>query len=432
MESITTPPVVFDNSIDFEITRQYKEKYGDNIDTFAELQDFLVGDDFVPTPTFANILTPIKLNTNMLTNAETVHSKLDNFVFPSSIQVTEVSGWGINTVASIKYQAKKSCSMLEPLCVSKYILDQRPIMTIDGDGTVVSPSALFGNGEEWWVNLDKYNGIIFKRDHKNILEVSDLLTNIRSLLKEESLVENTIISKTKPIDTENRMQLSVHSPVNIGVYDKNGNFTGKVCIENVCYIEEGIPNSSYLEFGEGKYVDIKETDYNKTILTGYDTGTFTYEIEKTKPDGTSTTTSFYDIPTTPLMKAEVTETDSKPILKIDTNGDGSIDIEIGNQKEFDPILSLEIIKKTVEGLDLNDGRKNSFIKRVDNLIKLIGKGKIDKVKLRSENFTKILQKIIDRKDPKNPPKNPQQGRLTKADAEILLKMFEELLINLNK
>jgi hypothetical protein len=228
------------------------------------------------------------------------------------------------------------------------------------------------------------------------------------------------------------MQLSVHSPVNIGVYDKNGNFTGKVCIENVCYIEEGIPNSSYLEFGEGKYVDIKETDYNKTILTGYDTGTFTYEIEKTKPDGTSTTTSFYDIPTTPLMKAEVTETDSKPILKIDTNGDGSIDIEIGNQKEFDPILSLEIIKKTVEGLDLNDGRKNSFIKRVDNLIKLIGKGKIDKVKLRSENFTKILQKIIDRKDPKNPPKNPQQGRLTKADAEILLKMFEELLINLNK
>lgn len=67
---------------------------------------------------------------------------------------------------------------------------------------------------------------------------------------------------------------------------------------------------------------------------------------------------------------------------------------------------------------------------------MIEKGKIDKVKLKAENFTKILQKRIDRKDPiiksQKLPKNTRAKKLTRADAEVLLKMFEELLDNLNK
>jgi hypothetical protein len=370
----------------------------------------------------------------MLWGKDAFHTKLDNIVFPDSMKIINFSGWGLETIASFKYLAKKNCpTNREVTCINGYMLDQRPIMTVDGDKTVVSESAFYEVGDDWWVNLDKYNSGNINRDHKDILEISGLLNTLKSIFKNENPTENNIVTKTKPIDKQNRMQLSVHSPVNIGVYDKLGNFTGKVCVDgyDFCYKQEDIPNSSYLEFGEGKYIDIKEDDYQKTTLTGYDVGTFSFEISKKFPDGTSTTTGFYDIPVTAETKAEVVyNAKSNPVLKVDTNGDGTVDMEIGQEKEFDPIVYLKVIRSIVSGLDINKVRKMIFIKRIDDIIKLIEKGKMDKAVVKAEKFEKILQKRIDRKDPKRLPKNLKHKRLSKEDAEELLKMFEELLNNI--
>ena len=114
-----------------------------------------------------------------------------------------------------------------------------------------------------------------------------LLSFIEGTIKQESPFKFGL-KTTEPIQVGNRLHLSVHSPVTIGVTDKNGNFTGKVCdVDNNCYIQEDIPGSTYQEFGEGKYVTLSEDKLQKVSMQGTDTGTFTLNYEKTAPDQSS-------------------------------------------------------------------------------------------------------------------------------------------------
>ena len=421
-------PVVFDDKISFDIVNKFVAKYGKEIKDSQSLQSFLKGDSFLPTASFFDTQTPVKLNPQMLENANSVHQKLDTLTMPNSIKVFQIAGLGVNTVSGIKYLAKENCGVLG----CKYVLDQEPIFTKDGDKTVVSKSASYGDGEKWWVDLGRYNGIFTKIEHKNILEVSDLLDGIGSILTNQPPTENQIFTKTKPNISNNVLNVSVHSPVEIGVYDKLGNFTGKVCPENsdFCFNKEDIPNSAYIEFGEGKYILVDPDVYQKTVLSGTDTGVFTYKVEKTIGSDVKKEV-FVDIPVTLQTKAEVTFENDKTVLKMDTNGDGQSDLDIYPNDSFDPITYLKVMRKTVESMDLNVIRKIAFVLRIDNTIKAIEKGKIGKAKLKAENFKKVLQKRVDQKDPKKISK-PNIKRLSKEDAELIIKMLDQLLINLNK
>ena len=84
---------------------------------------------------------------------------------------------------------------------------------------------------------------------------------------------------------------------------------------------ENILNSSYLEFGEGKYINLPENQMSKVKLQGTDIGTFTYNSEKVLPDGTSTVSSFVDIPVTTQTQAEITlDQAGIPQLALDVTG----------------------------------------------------------------------------------------------------------------
>lgn len=429
LNRVDISPVTFsDTLIPSGVTTPYINQYGTILDSYHEYIDFLKGADGRSQPNISDTLSPIKLSEQMLLSAETFHNKIDNWEAPASLKVFEVAGWGLDTVASFLYKPSDKCVSTQGVGVCQRVLEEKPMFTADGDVTVVSPSAMFGVGEKVWVNIPAYNaGLTKNRDHGSILEITEIDNFISSIIKKEIPVYGLVLATTKPTDDTNRLRISIHSPVTIGAYDKDENFTGKVCslTSDFCYAQEDIPNSSYIEFGEGKYINMPEESVQKVILQGTDIGTFTYESAQILPDGQSATTTFMDIPVTAQTKAEVTLNATQiPELALDVNGDGSVDFNITPQTEFDPILFLQIMRKTVEGFDINKGQKQKIYSRIDDTIKVIQKGKIGKAKLKVEQFKKIFVAESDRKEKPN--------HLTQTNIQMLITMLNQLLDNLNK
>ena len=235
----------------------------------------------------------------------------------------------------------------------------------------------------------------------------------------------------------------------LDAYDANGNHTGKICppTSDFCYKEENITNSSYLEFGEGKYLNFPEDQTSKIKLQGTDVGTFTYDSEKVLSDGSSTTSSFVDIPVTTQTQVEITlnQATGAPQMALDVTGDGMIDFTIAPNTAFDPVLFLQIMKKTVESFDISKKQKDTLTKRIDDTIKAIQKGKINKAKLKIEQFKKVLtihpkesgkdkeerEKKNEREHEKEHKENKKPKQLNSADVQTLIIMLNQLLDNLN-
>jgi hypothetical protein len=215
------------------------------------------------------------------------------------------------------------------------------------------------------------------------------------------------------------------------VYDTQGNFTGKVCDDSTgnCVVKENIPGSTYLEFGEGKYVNLSQDKVQKTVLQGTGVGTFTFNSQTISPSGQTTTSSFVNIPVTTQTQAEITlnQNSGVPQLALDVTGDGVTDFILSPSANFDPITYLQIMKATIDSLDLTQAKINTFDKRVDNIIKLIQKGKIDKAKLKADKFKSVLENKLAKPD----PKHIKPKKLSKTDAQLLLDMLNKLLDNLN-
>jgi len=433
---MNTPPATFvDTAIPSNVTTKLVQTFGNAIDFYAEYKSFLFGEEgrAEPTPFQANL--PISLSQNLFTKAENLHNDIDTWTPPESMRVIEVAGWGLDTIASFEYY---------PICENSsslgctFILDERPRFTSDGDKTVVVPSAHYtsflGGAEKYWINLPRYNRFFnfsVDRQHKDILEVDSLNNLIKSVLQKTDITFDDILRNSEPIDDSSRLRLSIHSPVTLDAYDSEGNHTGKICPQNsdFCYTEENIVNSSYLEFGEGKYINLPEDQMSKVTLQGTDIGTFTYESERVSPDGTSTTSSFIDIPVTTQTQAEITlnQDTGSPQLALDVTGDDIPDFAIVPNANFDPVTYLQIMKATIDSLDLPPSKIKTFDKRVDTIIKSIQKGKISKASLKAEKFKSFLEKRLRKTDSKKP--HPQ--KISKSDAQLLLDMLNKLLDNIN-
>jgi len=330
---VSASPVTFlDTVIPSGVTTSMVQTFGSAIDSYSEYKNFLFGGEGRINPSSNQTKLPIILSQNLFSKAESLHDGIDTWTPPVSLRVIEVAGWGLDTVASFEYY---------PKCISSstlgcnFILDERPRFTSDGDGTVVVPSAQYisflGSAERYWIDLPRYNrffNFTVDRNHKDILEVDSVNDLVKLILQKESIVINDVLKNTQPVDVSNRLRLSIHSPVTIDAYDADGNHTGKVCspTSDFCFVEENILNSSYLEFGEGKYLNLPADKAKSIKLQGIDVGTFTYESEKVLPNGSSSTTTFKNIPVTQQTKAEVAQNTNGVLeLRLDKDGDGTLD-----------------------------------------------------------------------------------------------------------
>jgi hypothetical protein len=426
-QTSTTPVVSFD--LNSDLSQADRDYYGDDINSFIEQSDFLLGKEGRPNPSISNTILPAIGSENLLNQSNELHNKIDNLIIPLNIKLIQLAGWGKDTLIGFKYVEKDICeySIIGlNICVPKKILDIRPVTDMNGDGTVVSPSALYDNqGQKYWLDLSNS-----KLEHKNIFEDNSTLQFVENVITKNSLTIERIYAQQQAY-TKVRDKISVHSPVTIGAYDSSGNFTGKICDSDsdFCKIVEDIPNSSYLEYGEGKYLNADEENISKIVLQGTDTGTFTYESERVLPDGTSSISSFIDIPVTAQTKAEVVLNNSTntPELSLDVTGDGVKDFTLAPSGIFDPITYLQIMRATVDALDIPQSKIKKFDKGVDSIIKLIQEGGIDKVKLELEKFKNVLENELSKPD----PKNPRGKNLSKTDTQMLLDMLNKLLDNIS-
>lgn len=417
---VSDPVVVIDPSVE---SLSSLTSYGTEIDSFDDMQSFLSGQkDTRTNPANGDITKPIVLNTTFLAKSDDTHGLIDNWQFPDSIAVSQIAGWGLDTLSGIKYTAGKDCGISSGVCVP--MLDEVPVFTNDGDNTVVSPSATAVNTintKTYYVNLPEYNaelyGLRLNRGHANILEVGQLQQLIGNIISGSNSLPN-LITFDKPqsnTDQSDGLHISVHSPVSIDAYDSEGNHTGLIANPNpnsdIQLVEENIPNSFYMNFGEGKYIGLPENILTTIKLQGTGYGTFTLNVNEDV---------FTDVPVTPLTVARIdTTTTDAPQLILDVEGDGNDDYIIKPDTNFDPILYLQSMKQVVVSLDLKKAVEKNLLTKIDKLLELIKKGKITNVESKIQKYIFRMQK-------------KKAKRIDENDKVQFISMLNQLLDNTNK
>jgi len=118
---------------------------------------------------------------------------------------------------------------------------------------------------------------------------------------------------------------SVHSPVNMNIYDSSGNHTGPT--DNGDF-EENIPGSSYSTLDDAKFIFIPNNGNYNIKFEATDQGSFDFKIRKYNNDENTETILYKEIPLTETTKAETqfdTQSSEIPIIRVDQNGDGNFD-----------------------------------------------------------------------------------------------------------
>ncbi len=321
-ESIQTPVVTFASDL-----TDWASRYGATTTSEVSLRNFLADTYGRVASDASDTNTPDSLRSNLLTQSEGAHNYLDNWTPPTGLKVIEIAGWGIpTTISGVRYI--KDGGGIKP----------EAITTIDGDGTVVAPSALYSNGvgvDRYWIDEGLWNkkhsrpGPLGLK-HKDILEITDLIGLIKNTINNQSPSNSQYLSTSTPNNPGTHLVYSLHSPLTLDAYDNIGNHTG--ISTSTGLIEENIPGSYYLKFGDIKYI-FTDTDLPIHIfMNGYANGTFTFNIEELQGDSYLSNVTFKDIPTTSSTKVSIdTQTDINSVspMRVDLNGDSTIDFSIG-------------------------------------------------------------------------------------------------------
>lgn len=354
--------------------RDFKSAYGDAINSYGEFKAFLSGEgDGRSEPDADDTELENTLREKFLNQSEAMHDRFDHWVPPAGVAVIQIAGWGLDTVSGVEYQEKEKTQCYSiggkvPSCtgIGEYEPYYDPKFTVDGDKTVVAPSALAmpeaENVKRYWVDLNGFNdNTSSNRRHRDLLEINPIIQFLSNIItKSQSTSLPEYISVGRPDDFEgasSRLRMSLYSPLDIHLYDDDGHHTGPKTVNvdghDVVVFEEGIPNSSYYQFGDRKYVGVPSDEHIRVTMDGYDTGSYTLKLEavRTTEQGEETIahTTFADLPVTP--EAEVTldipETgiENLSVLEADLNGDAQ-----GGEYAVEPVpngtATLDVIPPT--------------------------------------------------------------------------------------
>ncbi len=284
--------------------KKFKEDYGESIGKgeFDEFQDFLTGEkDGRVKPAENEIESENILKKNLLEQADQTHQNLDSWNLPENIKLIQIAGWGLDTISGLSYAEKEKVKCYAapgakiPSCtgIGEYEPIYEPKWTVDGDEIVTTPSALMMSGnsntEKYWMDLYRYNDVNPDVDHSNILESDSINRFISDIIKNENQASLPEYIKTsRPEDYANakpRIRMSLHSPLDIHLYDEKNNHTGPKIITDEngnerTIFEENIPNSYYQQFGERKYVGFPEGQNIRIEMEGYGSGAYTLKLEE--------------------------------------------------------------------------------------------------------------------------------------------------------
>jgi pimeloyl-ACP methyl ester carboxylesterase len=336
------PVISFDPTVD--VVSNFRKIYGDSINSVSQLYSFLTGSDGRKQPQSADLADPAVLSAGLINSATTLHGGLDSWIAPAGISVYQIAGVGLQTLKGLLYTSIQSCLSgqlgLGQLVCNSPQLDHQPIETDQGDGTVVVQSATeYPKAETFYFDLDKYDaGTGLNTSHQSILEASESQNLIDSIIRgSENSFASAYISRTLPASNP-IITIGVHSPVSLSVEDASGRYTGlapnQPTSSDLVLVHNGIPNSKYFEFGEGKYVVVPAAGSYKvgvvgTNIAGQKSGTFTLTIDQSVNGVTLASTTFSRVPvsSSTIARMNIVNGSTTPIL-LDRNGDGIVDATI--------------------------------------------------------------------------------------------------------
>ncbi|HET8575159.1 MAG TPA: NosD domain-containing protein [Candidatus Paceibacterota bacterium] len=431
VNTIAQPLIKFDPKLNTSEIKNLENFYGGQIDSESKMDQFLLGADGRSQAAFSDTEHPSIVNPVLLSKEQNTQQFLENWTAPSNVQITQIAGWGLKTIQGITYTEPLGCAPELTPCV-RIPVDgfwYEPDLTMEGDGTVVSSSAVADkNVKTYYLKLDDYNERELSNvKHGNILEVLSLQNLIKELI-EKSPVENfPYISDTKPLvdPSKESYQLSVHSPVSLSATDENGNCTGLVDNPNpdsdIQLVSQEIPNSYYMEFGEGKYLGFGGGESHTIALHGLDYGTFTFDITEVDGDEETKTISYQNIPVTPdtIAVMNIQSLSSHSPLEIDLDGDGTSDfsLEDGNQS-LDPVTYVSFIEKSLVDMHLQNGIEKSTGAQLENLKRTLQKPE-KKGKNSGKDTSKLLKDIDQLSD--KITRDQMHGKIPAKQAEVLIK-----------
>jgi pimeloyl-ACP methyl ester carboxylesterase len=275
------------------------------------------------------MLSNLSFNTNLYSFTESIHKDDSTSFNTNGVDTTFIVGSGEPTLGQIV--ERNACGLF---CTNIPIKD---VISINGDDTTpLFSGSLSDNSKNLFLNGSAKLFYTNLR-HEDLPSDNTSLDFVRNILNNNSNLINGI--STTPFSL-NGTEVSVHSPVNIDVYDSQGNHTGLTSNGD---IETNIPGSSYQTVDDAKFIWLP-TDGQYTVrfnATGQ--GSFTYKIRKYSNDNITRTVSFNNIPlqisTTGEEDLNTTAASFNPI-KLDLNGDGVVDQNVSadsdiNGSEYD-------------------------------------------------------------------------------------------------
>ncbi|MBM3272433.1 hypothetical protein FJY94_04125, partial [Candidatus Kaiserbacteria bacterium] len=345
---VNDPVIEFDDS---SLLAPWRTAYGDKIHSTERLAAFMTDAARPDLPVAETIKDPAVVNPVLLSDASAMHQAgIDQWSPPAGVHVIEVAGWGEDTLKTIRYYqgADGTCTLYRPdhTCAqitSTPVLDYKPILTVDGDGTVVAPSALWTTGSErYWVDLGSHNewwiNANIPRKHADVLEVDSLRTLIRHIVTNTStgsLPDFITTSVARNENPEKHLTFTLHSPLSLDLYDNLGNHTGYSTMTG--RIETNIPGSRFKVFGGVIYATAPASTTIQVIMRGLASGSFTLDVEETQGDTVTASTTFAGIPSSPATVVTITIPQDTGIasstgLFVDENGDGAADMHLPAQE----------------------------------------------------------------------------------------------------
>jgi len=334
---IDNPVVSFDAS-----ATDWVQRYGSTIHS-AELLRTFMADTARAKPQYADLKTPQVSNQNVYDAAVVAHIGLDTWTPPSDVELVTVAGWGQDTLAGIAYRTVTTNACIQRniigLCTSYKKgseLTFDPQHVVDGDGTVIAPSALWSNGAtstRYWLNLESYNSNVLNSTlgfapikHTNILEVPEISEFVKNHITKNTTRTYKYLSTSAPTANKSRLNFTLHSPLTLGFRDSLGNYAGSTATTTVL----AIPGVEYRRYGEVQWLSVPADLVGQLALEGTASGSFTLNIAETNEGGIVATSSFEGVPSATSTIVTMNISPSVPFiasstLLVDYDGDNTTD-----------------------------------------------------------------------------------------------------------
>ncbi len=260
-------------------------------------------------------LTGFGLSPILLQSADSFHSSALDNLNTAGLDAYNINGCDTPTITTVIKKSNGEYGMF----------------LHEGDGTVplVSSKA---------INIDSSRTYYFKGiEHATMPSATGIVSLVNNIITGNMLSLPGNATQDSSICKVTGELVSVHSPVNLHIYDSSGNHVGRGENGEIDYNITGV---AYEEIGENKFVFLP-TSGGQTYqieLDGTGSGTFSLRVSKIEDSQVTETAYYSNLPVSTATAATVTLAAdvSNTVLQVDQNGTGS----------FSPVTASAVLDST--------------------------------------------------------------------------------------